>query len=113
MLAPSVAVQGALHTLVETSMNDTYVRTQYFMQIAAMAPDTMEFCSLARKLALQLTDGLEDSTDATADDVDQVHLHTTAGTKGASERDLYLTAPLKLRTWFLFVAAQRRRMATC
>ncbi|CAM9958203.1 unnamed protein product [Ectocarpus fasciculatus] len=47
-----------------------------------MAPDTVAFCSLARKLALKLTHGLEDRTGATADDVDQVYLHTTAGTKG-------------------------------
>ncbi|CAN0346565.1 unnamed protein product, partial [Ectocarpus fasciculatus] len=61
---------------------DHYLQSRRLAKIAAMAPDTVEFCSLARKLALQLTDGLQDSTGATADDVDHVHLHTTAGMKG-------------------------------
>lgn len=51
-----------------------------------MAPDAMECCSLARKLALQLTDGLKDDTGAEADEADQVSEHVTACMNGASKK---------------------------
>lgn len=49
-----------------------------------MAADTMECCSLARRLALQLTDGLKDDTGMMDDGADQVCTHTTAGMNGAA-----------------------------
>ncbi|CAM9745438.1 unnamed protein product, partial [Ectocarpus fasciculatus] len=84
ILSSAVPVVGGLPKLAGKALEtgDQYLQSRRLAKIAAMAPDTMEFCSLARKLALQLTDGLEDSTGATADDVDQVHLYTTAGMKG-------------------------------
>ncbi|CAN0327799.1 unnamed protein product, partial [Ectocarpus fasciculatus] len=84
VLSSAVPVVGGLPKLAGKALEtgDHYLHSRRLAKIAAMAPDTMEFCSLARKLALRLTDGLEDSTGATADDVDQVHLHTMAGMKG-------------------------------
>ncbi|CAN0209999.1 unnamed protein product, partial [Ectocarpus fasciculatus] len=83
MLSSAVPVVGGLPKLAGKALEtgDQYLQRRRLAKVVAMAPDTVAFCSLARKLALQLTDRLNDSTGAAADDVDQVHLHTTAGMK--------------------------------
>ncbi|CAN0313159.1 unnamed protein product, partial [Ectocarpus fasciculatus] len=72
MLSSAVPVVGGLPKLAGKALEtgDQYLQSRRLAKVAAMAPDTVEFFSLARKLALQLTDGLQDSTGATADDVD-------------------------------------------
>ncbi|CAN0454960.1 unnamed protein product, partial [Ectocarpus fasciculatus] len=68
ILSSAVPAVGGLPKLAGKALEtgDHYLQSRRLAKIAAMAPDTVEFCSLARKLALQLTDGLQDSTGATA-----------------------------------------------
>ncbi|CAM9186598.1 unnamed protein product [Ectocarpus sp. 8 AP-2014] len=63
---------------------DHHLQTRRLVKIAAMAPDAVECCCLARSLALQLTDGLKQDTSAVADEADQVNLNTTTGMSGGS-----------------------------
>ncbi|CAN0313583.1 unnamed protein product, partial [Ectocarpus fasciculatus] len=58
---------------------DHYLQTRRLVKITALAPDAVECCSLARRLALQLTDGLRNDASATTDVTDQVRVDTTAG----------------------------------
>lgn len=51
-----------------------------------MAHDAIECCSLARRLALQLADGLRNDAGAGADEVDHIRADITAGMNGAVEK---------------------------
>ncbi|CAM9178057.1 unnamed protein product [Ectocarpus sp. 8 AP-2014] len=86
LLSSAVPVVGGLPELAGKALEtgDRYLQTRRLVKIAAMAPDAMECCSLARKLALQLTDGLEDDNGAGADEADQVSEHVTACMNGGS-----------------------------
>ncbi|CAN0186483.1 unnamed protein product, partial [Ectocarpus sp. 12 AP-2014] len=87
LLSSAVPVISGLAGLAGKALRtgDRYLQTRRLVKITAMAADTMECCSLARKLALQLTDGLKDDNGMMMDDeADQVCTHTTAGTNGGS-----------------------------
>ncbi|CAN0384868.1 unnamed protein product, partial [Ectocarpus sp. 12 AP-2014] len=87
LLSSAVPVISGLAGLAGKALRigDRYLQTRRLVKITAMAADTMECCSLARRLALQLTDGLKDDTGMMMDDeADQVCTHTTAGTNGGS-----------------------------
>ncbi|CAN0269767.1 unnamed protein product [Ectocarpus sp. 12 AP-2014] len=61
---------------------DNYLQTRRLVKITALAADAVECCSLARRLALQLADGLRDDTGMMDDEAGRVH--TTAGMNGGS-----------------------------
>ncbi|CAN0559730.1 unnamed protein product, partial [Ectocarpus sp. 12 AP-2014] len=86
LLSSAVPVVGGLPELAGKALEtgDHYLQTRRLVKIAAMAPDAMECCSLARKLALRLTDGLKDDNGAGADEADQVSEHVTACMNGGS-----------------------------
>ncbi|CAN0517757.1 unnamed protein product, partial [Ectocarpus sp. 12 AP-2014] len=86
LLSSAVPVVGGLPELAGKALEtgDHYLQTRRLVKIAAMAPDAMECCSLARKLALRLTDGLKDDNGAGADEADQISEHVTACMNGGS-----------------------------
>ncbi|CAM9662503.1 unnamed protein product, partial [Ectocarpus sp. 12 AP-2014] len=63
---------------VALETGDHSLQTRRLVKITAMAPDAVECCSLARRLALQLTDSLRHDTSTTADDAGEVRASTTA-----------------------------------
>ncbi|CAM9255072.1 unnamed protein product [Ectocarpus sp. 13 AM-2016] len=81
LLSSAVPVVGGLTGLAGRALEtgDHYLQTRRLVKITAMAPDTVECCTLARSLALQLADGLRNDAGATADDADEVRVLTTAG----------------------------------
>ncbi|CAM9967402.1 unnamed protein product [Ectocarpus fasciculatus] len=85
-LSSAVPVVGGLAGLAGKVLQtgDHHLQTRRLAKITAMAPDAVECCSLARRLALQLTDRLRNDATATADETDQVCVDTTAGAKGGS-----------------------------
>ncbi|CBJ28474.1 Hypothetical leucine rich repeat protein [Ectocarpus siliculosus] len=84
LMSSAVPLIGGLPKLAGKALEagDTYLQTRRLVKITAMAPDTVECCSLARRLALQLTDGLRNNASATDDDNNQVWVNTTAGGSG-------------------------------
>ncbi|CAM9613159.1 unnamed protein product [Ectocarpus fasciculatus] len=86
LMSSAVPVVGGLAGLAGKTLQtgDHYLQTRRLVKIIAVAPDAVECCSLARRLALQLTDGLRNDAIATADDTNQVRVDTTAGMKGGS-----------------------------
>ncbi|CAM9482847.1 unnamed protein product [Ectocarpus sp. 12 AP-2014] len=86
LMSSAVPVIGGLTGLAGKALEtgDHYVQTRRLVKITAMAPDAVECCSLARRLALQLSDGLRNDAGATANGTNQVRVHTTAGMKGGS-----------------------------
>ncbi|CAN0058079.1 unnamed protein product [Ectocarpus sp. 6 AP-2014] len=86
LMSSAVPLIGGLPKLAGKALEagDTYLQTRRLVKITAMAPDTVECCSLARRLALQLTDGLRNNASATDDDNNQVWVNTTAGMNGGS-----------------------------
>ncbi|CBJ33257.1 Hypothetical leucine rich repeat protein [Ectocarpus siliculosus] len=84
LMSGAVPLIGGLPKLAGKALEagDTYLQTRRLVKITAMAPDTVECCSLARRLALQLTDGLRNNASATDDDNNQVWVNTTAGGSG-------------------------------
>ncbi|CAM9851490.1 unnamed protein product, partial [Ectocarpus sp. 8 AP-2014] len=86
LMSSAVPVVGGLPELAGKALEagDHYLQTRRLVKMTAMAPDTVECCFLARRLALQLTDGLRNDAGATANDTDQVRVHTTAGMNGGS-----------------------------
>lgn len=58
-------------------------------QISGLAPDTVECCSLARKLALRLTDGLSNHRLPVIDEAEEGGEHTAAE-GGADEDDVWI-----------------------
>ncbi|CAN0455602.1 unnamed protein product [Ectocarpus sp. 12 AP-2014] len=85
-LMSAVPVVGGLTGLAGKAMKtgDNYLQTRRLVKITSMAPDAMECCSLARRLALELADGLQNDASAMADDIDQVRVDTTACMNGGS-----------------------------
>ncbi|CAN0403303.1 unnamed protein product, partial [Ectocarpus fasciculatus] len=57
---------------------DRYLQTRRVSKICDIAPDSADCCVLARKLALQLSDGYVDGI-PTTDTADERGTHTTAG----------------------------------
>ncbi|CAM9160171.1 unnamed protein product, partial [Ectocarpus fasciculatus] len=86
LMSSAVPLVGGLPELAGKALEtgDHYLQTRRLVKITALAPDAMECCSLARRLALELADGLRSDSSATADDTDQVRVDTTAGMKGGS-----------------------------
>ncbi|CAB1113543.1 unnamed protein product [Ectocarpus sp. CCAP 1310/34] len=86
LLSSAVPVISGLAGLAGKALRtgDHCLQTRRLVKITAMAADTMECCSLARRLALQLTDGLKDDTGMMDDEADQVYTHITAGMNGGS-----------------------------
>ncbi|CAM9603560.1 unnamed protein product, partial [Ectocarpus sp. 13 AM-2016] len=86
LLSSAVPVVGGLPELAGKALEtgDHYLQTRRLVKIAAMAPDAMECCSLARKLALRLTDGLKDDNGAGANEADQISEYVTACMNGGS-----------------------------
>ncbi|CAM9596837.1 unnamed protein product [Ectocarpus fasciculatus] len=86
LMSSAVPVIGGLTGLAGKALQagDHFLQTRRLMKITALAPDAVECCSLANRLALQLTDGLRNDASATADDTDQVRVDITAGMKGGS-----------------------------
>ncbi|CAM9449685.1 unnamed protein product [Ectocarpus sp. 8 AP-2014] len=86
LISSAVPVVGGLTGLAGKALEagDHYLQTRRLVKITAMAPDTVECCSLARMLALRLTDGLRNEASDTPDDADEVDAHTTAGMNGGS-----------------------------
>ncbi|CAN0057169.1 unnamed protein product [Ectocarpus sp. 6 AP-2014] len=86
LLSSAVPVISGLAGLAGKALRtgDHYLQTRRLVKITAMAADTMECCSFARRLALQLTDGLKDDTSMMDDEADQACTHTTAGMNGGS-----------------------------
>ncbi|CAM9513646.1 unnamed protein product [Ectocarpus sp. 12 AP-2014] len=84
LLSSAVPVVGGLPELAGKALvaGDRYLQNRRLVKIAAMAPDAVECCSLARRLALQLTDGLRNDAGATADATDKVRVSITADMYG-------------------------------
>ncbi|CAN0101330.1 unnamed protein product, partial [Ectocarpus fasciculatus] len=59
-MSSAVPVIGGLTGLTGKALQagDHYLQTRRLVKITAMAPDAVECCSLARRLALELADGL-------------------------------------------------------
>ncbi|CAM9220590.1 unnamed protein product [Ectocarpus sp. 13 AM-2016] len=85
LMSSAVPVVGGLTGLAGKALEtgDHYLQTRRLVKITAMAPDTVECCTLARSLALHLADGLRNDAGATADDADEVRVLTTAGMIGS------------------------------
>ncbi|CAM9763066.1 unnamed protein product [Ectocarpus sp. 13 AM-2016] len=86
LMSSAVPVVDGLAALAGRALEtgDHYLQTRRLVKITAMAPDAVECCSLARRLALQLTDSLRHDTSTTADDAGEVRASTTAVMNGAS-----------------------------
>ncbi|CAN0251301.1 unnamed protein product, partial [Ectocarpus fasciculatus] len=86
VMSSAVPVIGGLTGLAGKALQtgDHYLQTRRLVKITALAPDAMECCSLARRLALKLADGLQNDASATDGDADHVHVHTTAGMTSGS-----------------------------
>ncbi|CAM9751697.1 unnamed protein product [Ectocarpus sp. 4 AP-2014] len=86
LLSSAVPVISGLAGLAGKALRtgDHYLQTRRLVKITAMAADTTECCSLARRLALQLTDGLKNDTGVMDDEADQVFTHTAVGMNGGS-----------------------------
>ncbi|CAM9609772.1 unnamed protein product [Ectocarpus fasciculatus] len=86
LMSSAVPVIGGLTGLAGKALQtgDHYLQTRRLVKITALAPDAMECCSLARRLALELTDDLRTDASATDGDAEEGHVHTTAGMKGGS-----------------------------
>ncbi|CAM9150683.1 unnamed protein product [Ectocarpus sp. 8 AP-2014] len=86
LVSSAVPAVGGLPELAGKALEtgDHFLQTRRLVKITGMAPDAMECCFLARRLALQLTEGLKDDAGAGADEADHVHVHTTAGMSGGS-----------------------------
>ncbi|CAN0109717.1 unnamed protein product, partial [Laminaria digitata] len=65
---------------------DAKLQTHSLKKIRDLAPDVAECCSLARKLGLQLTDGLPNDVAAVPDEVEEARVQAAAGVDcGAGE----------------------------
>ncbi|CAM9228091.1 unnamed protein product, partial [Ectocarpus sp. 8 AP-2014] len=86
LMSSAVPVVGGLTGLAGKALEtgDHYLQTRRLVKITAMAADVVECCSLARRLALQLTDSLRNDASTTADNADEVRVDTTAGMNGGS-----------------------------
>ncbi|CAM9762173.1 unnamed protein product, partial [Ectocarpus sp. 13 AM-2016] len=86
LMSSAVPVVDGLAGLAGKALEtgDHYLQTRRLVKITTTAPDAVECCSLARRLALQLTDSLRHDTSTTADDVGEVCASTTAGMNGGS-----------------------------
>ncbi|CAN0209967.1 unnamed protein product, partial [Ectocarpus fasciculatus] len=84
VMSGTVPVIGGLTGLAGKALQtgDHYLQTRRLVKITALAPDAVECCSLARRLALQLADGLRNDASATIDVTDQVRADITADMKG-------------------------------
>ncbi|CAM9895588.1 unnamed protein product, partial [Ectocarpus fasciculatus] len=60
LMSSAVPVIGGLTGLTGKALQtgDHYLQTRRLVKITALAPDAVECCSLARRLALELSDGL-------------------------------------------------------
>ncbi|CAN0057297.1 unnamed protein product [Ectocarpus sp. 6 AP-2014] len=87
LMSSAVPVVGGLPELAGKALEagDHYFQTRRLVKITAMAPDAVECCSLARRLALQITDVLRNDAGATADNADEVRVDTTAGVNGGAD----------------------------
>ncbi|CAN0483579.1 unnamed protein product, partial [Ectocarpus sp. 12 AP-2014] len=84
LMSSAVPVVDGLAELAGKALEtaDNFLQTRRLVKITAMAADAVECCSLARRLALQLADGLRDDTGMMDDEAGRVH--TTAGMNGGS-----------------------------
>ncbi|CAM9173614.1 unnamed protein product, partial [Ectocarpus fasciculatus] len=80
-LSGAVPVVGGLAGLAAAALEagDRYLQTRRVSKICNIAPDAVDCSLLARKLALQLSDGFVDGTLSTADRVEARGTHPTAG----------------------------------
>ncbi|CAB1100863.1 unnamed protein product [Ectocarpus sp. CCAP 1310/34] len=86
-LSSAVPVVGGLAGLAAAALNagDRYLQTRRVSKICDIAPDSAGCCSLARTLALQLSDGYVDGALPTTDTAEERGTHTTAGGGGWSQ----------------------------
>ncbi|CAM9483769.1 unnamed protein product [Ectocarpus sp. 12 AP-2014] len=86
LISSAIPVVGGLAGLAGKAFEtcDHYLQTRRLVKITAMAPDAVECCSLARRLALQLTDRLRHDASTRADHADDARTSTTAGMNGSS-----------------------------
>ncbi|CAM9661659.1 unnamed protein product, partial [Ectocarpus fasciculatus] len=99
LLSSALPVVGGMAGLAGKALQtgDNYLQTRRLAKITAMADDAMECCSFARRLALQLAEGLKDDTGAGADEADQIPVQGGSGSgRGAgvlpdvmSEEDVF------------------------
>ncbi|CAN0047567.1 unnamed protein product [Ectocarpus sp. 12 AP-2014] len=89
LMSSAVPVVGGLPVQVGEALEtgDNYLQTRRLVKITAMAPDAVECCPLARRLALRLADGLRNDAKTTDNEAGQFRVHTTAGTNGGSGSD--------------------------
>ncbi|CAN0439634.1 unnamed protein product, partial [Ectocarpus sp. 12 AP-2014] len=86
LISSAVPVVGGLTGLAGTALEagDHYLQTRRLVKITALAADAVECCSLARRLALQLSDSLRHDGSTRADDAGEVRAGTTVGMNGGS-----------------------------
>ncbi|CAM9871247.1 unnamed protein product [Ectocarpus sp. 12 AP-2014] len=86
VMSSAIPVVGGPTGLAGKAMKtgDHYLQTRRLVKITAMGHDAIECCSLARRLALQLADGLRNDAGAGANEVDHIDADITAGMNGGS-----------------------------
>ncbi|CAM9672342.1 unnamed protein product, partial [Ectocarpus fasciculatus] len=83
-LSSAVPVVSGLAGLAASALQagDRYLQTRRVSKICDIAPDSADCCVLAKKLALQLSDGYVDGTLPTSYKADERGTHTVAGVGG-------------------------------
>ncbi|CAM9230442.1 unnamed protein product, partial [Ectocarpus sp. 13 AM-2016] len=86
VMSSAIPVVGGPTRLAGKAMKtgDHYLQTRRLVKLTAMGHDAIECCSLARRLALQLADGLRNDAGAGANEVDHIDADITAGMNGGS-----------------------------